>query len=158
MNLWAPMFLIIAAVGGEIAATFIQTRGSPKAIPVAMMTVSIEMIVGTIFMMIGMYLAAKSRQLKLGSFATTMFKLCAIAVAPGAAIDLLSIPCRIIPYFGWMFAWVVGFMLYFALIGTLFELDHDDTWYCVKVIFLLKVILGLALFWGLFMLGHSAVS
>ena len=57
-----------------------------------------------------------------------------------------------------MFAWVVGFMLYFALIGTLFELDQDDTWYCVKVIFLLKVILGLALFWGLFMLGHSAVS
>ena len=84
------MFLIIAAVGGEIAATFIQTRGSPKAIPVAMMTVSIEMIVGTIFMMIGMYLAAKSRQIKLGSFATTMFKLCAIAVAPEALRSICS--------------------------------------------------------------------
>jgi hypothetical protein len=35
--------------------------------------------------------------------------------------------------------WVAEFVLYFALLGVLFELDESDTWYCVCVIFLVRL-------------------
>jgi|SRR5581483_10185468 len=156
MDLWAPVFLILGAIAGQALAAFIRTRGNPASLTNAMTAVGVDMIFGTLFMMIGMWLAAKSRHIQLGAFATALLKLCAIAVAPGAAIELLSIPLRVIPLFGWLIAWVVGFMLYFALIGTLFDLDQDDTWYCVKVIFAVKILTAVALIWGLAALMHTA--
>jgi hypothetical protein len=158
MDLWAPLFLIVAAIAGQALAAFIKTRGNPASLSTAMTAVTIDMAFGTAFMMLGMWLAAKSRKIDLGGIATAIFKLAAIAVAPSAAIELLSIPLKIIPLFGWLFAWVIGFMLYFALIGTLFDLDQDDTWYCVKVIFFVKIITALAFIFGIAALIHTQAS
>jgi hypothetical protein len=32
------------------------------------------------------------------------------------------------------------FVLYFALLGALFDLDESDTWYCMMVIFLIRLL------------------
>jgi hypothetical protein len=38
-----------------------------------------------------------------------------------------------------LLGWAGEFVLYFALLGALFDLDQGDTWYCVLVIFLVRV-------------------
>ena len=155
IDLWAPLFLIGGGVAGEILAAFIRTRGDPQGMAGAMFGLSVGIFVGTAFMVVGMWVAAKLRGLSLGSPGTALLKLCAIAIAPGAAIDLLDLPLRIIPLFGWIIAWIIGFILYFALIGTLFELDQEDTWYCVMVIFLVKIATALAFVFGAAFVLHG---
>jgi hypothetical protein len=156
MDLWAPLFLIGGSVVGEILAVFIQSHGNSVAMGQAMLGLSVNMIVGTVFMVVGMWLAAKSRGLSLGSPLTALLKLGAIALAPGAAMDLVMLPLKVIPLFGWLIAWVIGFMLYFALIGTLFELDQEDTWYCVMVIFCIKVATFVGLIFGVAAILHHS--
>ena len=51
---------------------------------------------------------------------------------------------RFIP-FGGLFGWIGEFILYFALLGALFDLDESDTWYFVWVVFLVKVAVVLAI-------------
>ena len=155
IDLWAPLFLIGGAVAGEILAKFIETRGDPRGLAGAMFGLTIGIFVGTAFMVVGMWVAAKSRGLVLGSPGTALLKLCAIAIAPSAAIDLLYIPLKLIPLFGFLIAWVIGFILYFALIGALFELDQDDTWYCVMVIFLVKIATAIAFVFGAAFILHN---
>jgi hypothetical protein len=46
-----------------------------------------------------------------------------------------------------------NFVLYFALLGALFDLEESDTWYCVWVIFLVRLavyfaILSVRARWG----------
>jgi hypothetical protein len=41
----------------------------------------------------------------------------------------------------------VQFVLYFALLGALFDLDESDTWYCVWVIFLVRLAVYFVTLW-----------
>jgi hypothetical protein len=156
INLWAPLFLIIGSIGGSIGAAFIEMHGSSASVGVAMAEIIGNMVGGTIFMMIGMWIAAKARDIKLGPFPTALLKLCAISVAPTAVRELVAIPLHIIPLFGWIIAWLIQFVCYFALIGAFFNLDQEDTWYCVKVIFLVNVVTGLLIIGGIELLMMHA--
>jgi hypothetical protein len=85
-----------------------------------------------------MALAAKARGFKLGSFGSTVLRVAALSVGPSAAFALLYPLLLHIP-FGTLLGLVGEFVLYFALLGVLFDLDESDTWYCVWVIFLLRL-------------------
>jgi len=88
-------------------------------------------------MMVGVFLAAKFRGIQIGSFWTAVLKLAAISVAPSAVGDLLMPIAMLVPLFGGLLVLIVQFILYFALLGALFDLEESDTWWCVWVIFLI---------------------
>jgi hypothetical protein len=107
-------------------------------VPAALFAVGINLIAGTAVMLAGIVLAARWRGIDLGGFWTAAFKLAAVAVAPSAAVTLVTPVLRVIPL-GVLLGWAGEFVLYFALLGALFDLDQGDTWYCVLVIFLVRV-------------------
>ena len=75
-------------------------------------------------------------------------RLAAISVAPAAAADLLAPMFALIPL-GGLVLLVAQFAVYFALIGALFDLDQNDTWYCVCVIFLVRLAVFFTLMYAL---------
>jgi hypothetical protein len=134
-NLYMPMWLLGGGVVIEIAAAFLHGGGAADA----MLDVGIELILGTAVMLAGILLAAKLRHIDLGRFWIAAFKLSAIAVAPAAVGDLVWPILRFIPLVGGLIGFAVEFVLYFALLGALFDLEESDTWFCVWVIFLVRL-------------------
>jgi hypothetical protein len=90
-------------------------------------------------MLAGIFLVAKIRDISFGPLPTAIIKLCAISIGPGAIGSLLGLVLAWFPL-GGLIGWVVGFILYFALIGALFDLDESDTWWCVITIFGVKLL------------------
>jgi hypothetical protein len=140
-NFHMPLALLVGGIVVELISAVLHT-GRPIA---ALGYVAIELVFGTFAMLGGILLAAKFRQIELGPFWTVVFKLAAISVAPSAAVDLVNPILQLIPIFGGLLSLAVQFILYFALLGALFDLDESDTWYCVCVIFLVS----LAVYFGI---------
>jgi hypothetical protein len=90
-------------------------------------------------MLAGTYTAAVLRGLKLGRFWTVVFKLAALTVAPSAVAAIVYPLVGFVPFFGAIILLGVEFVLYFALMGVLFDLDESDTWYCTWVMFLINL-------------------
>jgi len=89
-------------------------------------------------------LAARLRGIELGQFWTVVLKLAAITVAPSAVVRLATPVLDFVPL-GWIVGFIAEFVLYFALLGVLFDLDESDTWFCVWVLFLVRVAVYFAL-------------
>ncbi|HEX3356671.1 MAG TPA: hypothetical protein VHS31_06775 [Tepidisphaeraceae bacterium] len=138
IDLHAPLWLIGGAVVVQVIAALLFSRRPDVSAIMALVEVGSEMIGGTIIMLVGILLAAKFRGIQFGPFWAAVLKLSAIAVAPSAVMTMIGPIFMFIP-FGGLLVWLVGFVAYFALLGTLFEMDQDDTWYCVLVIFVLKI-------------------
>lgn len=136
-NLYMPAWLLAGGVLVEMVATMLRSRGN---IPAAVVQVAFEIGLGTAVMLAGMIAAARFRGIQLGPIGTAIFKLAAISVAPAAAVALLEPGLRVIPFgLGSIIGLFGQFVLYFALLGALFDLDESDTWYCVAVIFIAHV-------------------
>jgi hypothetical protein len=133
-NLYMPLWLL----GGGIVIEIVAALFKREKFEIALMGVGIEIIVGTVFMLAGVLVAAKFRGIEIGSFWTAVFKLSAISVAPSAGTALVHPILMILPL-GWVLGFILEFVLYFALLGALFDLDESDTWYCVCVIFIIHV-------------------
>jgi len=140
-NLYMPLWLLGGGVVVEVVAAFLRD-GLAAA---ALIDVGLELIVGTAVMLGGILVAARLRGLQLGPFWTAAFKLSAISVAPAAALDLAWPLLRIIPFLGGLLGLAADFILYFALLGALFDLDESDTWYCVWVIFIVRLLVYFAI-------------
>jgi hypothetical protein len=141
-NLYMPLWLLAGGVVIEVVAALLRQGSLDRAL----IYVAVEILFGTIVMLAGILLAAKFRGIDLGQFWTAVFKLSAISVAPSALGDLASPVLRIIP-FGGILGWIGEFILYFALLGALLDLDESDTWYCVFVIFLVRLGVYFSMFW-----------
>ena len=135
-NQHIPLWLLGGGVVVESIAAFLAYGGDLSRV---MGHIFGEIIGGTILMLVGVMLAAKFRGIQIGSFRSAILKLAAISVAPAAVGDLLFPITVLIPYLGWIQVLIVRFVLYFALLGALFDLEESDTWYFVKVIFLIDV-------------------
>jgi hypothetical protein len=143
-NLWMPLWLLGAGVAIEVVGAFVKARD----IRIALADIGFNIIAGTAFMLVGVWLAARWREINLGDIRTAAFKLAAISVAPHAAVTLLS-PVLDHVIFGSLIGFAVMFVAYFALLGALFDLDQSDTWYCICVIILVR----LAVYFGLLAIG-----
>jgi hypothetical protein len=138
IDLHAPLWLIGCSVVIRVAGALWMSRIPEASVSVALFRVGAEMIIGTIVMLAGVLAAAKFRGIQLGSFWVAILKLSAVSIAPSAVTTLLTPMLGFIP-FGGLILWAIGFATYFALLGTFFDLDESDTWYCVMVIFVINV-------------------
>jgi hypothetical protein len=134
-NLYAPLWLL----GGGVAVQIIAALLAARDFAAALTYVAMVLFFGTAVMLVGILLAARWRGIDLGSFGTAVLKLAAISVAPAAVVAILSPALRFIHVLGAIAGLVIEFVLYFALIGALFDLEESDTWYCVCVIFLVRL-------------------
>jgi hypothetical protein len=139
-NLYAPLWLLGGGVAVQVVMAFLMQRD----LAAALMYVAVVLFAGTATMLVGVLLAARWRQIDLGSFGPAVLKLAAISVAPGAAVAIMSLALRFIPVLGALAGLIIEFVLYFAMLGALFDLEDSDTWYCVCVIFLVR----LAIYFG----------
>ena len=129
-----PLALLCGGIVIEVVAAFFRT----SLFELAMRHVGVNLIAGTILMLAGIIPAARWRGIELGQFWTVVLKLAAITVAPSAVVRLASPVLDFVPL-GSLVGWIGEFVLYFALLGVLFDLDESDTWYCVCVIFLVRL-------------------
>lgn len=135
-DLHMPLWLLGGGVAIEIVGAFFKAR----SLQLGLAEIGFGLVFATPLMLMGMILAAKARQIDLGrNLGVIWLKLCAIAVAPSALVTLLSPILDRIPLVGGLVGLVVMFCFYFALIGALFDLDQSDTWFCVCVIFLVRL-------------------
>jgi len=134
-NLYLPLWLLGGGIVIEVGAGFLLQHNARAAL----VSVGANLLLGTALMLGGLLLAARLRGIDLGSFGLAVLKVAALWVGPAAAMTLLSPFFQIIPLIGGLLAWIGAFVLYFALLGVLFDLDESDTWYCIGVIFLVRL-------------------
>jgi hypothetical protein len=94
-----------------------------------------------------MLIGAKFRGISLGRLPAALFKLAAIAVAPGAAAMLIGPALAWLPIVGGLAEPLCTFVLQYTLLGLLFDLDESDTWYVMTILFILAIGLYLATRW-----------
>jgi hypothetical protein len=140
---YAPLWLLCGGIVVEVISAYWR---HPHDVQDAMIQLGIGLVGGTIVMLAGVLLAAKIRKIDIGSFGSAALRLAAIGVAPMAVGDLLW-PLRYIICLGGLLILGVQFVLYFALLGALFDLDQSDTWYCVIIIFLVYLGVYFLLLW-----------
>ena len=139
-----PLALIAGGTLIEVVAALYRGSHSRAGFAPYLTDVGLQLVVGTATKLLAVFIAARFRGIELGKLPTAIMKLAAISIAPGAAFTLLSPALAVIP-FGILLGLLGQFILYFALLGTLFHMDESDTWYCVCVIFIINV----ALYFGL---------
>jgi hypothetical protein len=138
-DFYMPLWLIGGATAIQLLGAAFWNRGT-GGVALAMTAIGMQMVVGTVVMLCGILIAVRFRGISLGPFPTALLKLAAVSVAPGALMTILLPLAFIIPFrVGSLLIWGAGFVLYFALLGALFDLDESDTWYCIGVIFVLRV-------------------
>jgi len=135
-NFTGPLWILGGGLAIEACITLWNARTDVGA---AMLHLVVNVGVDTILMMVGVLIAARVRQINIGSFGSALLRLAAVSIAPAAVSDLLAPVALFIPILGFLGLFVVSFALYFALLGMFFDLDESDTWLCVWVIFLINL-------------------
>jgi hypothetical protein len=147
IDLKLPLILIASGVLVQFLAGWWSGSYGGQGAAESLMAVGIDLFAGTVVMLIAVLIAVKYRGIRIGRFWTAVLKLSAVAIAPSAAMTLLNVSLQFFPM-GWIVAFALAFCFYFALLGVFFDLDESETWYCVSVIFIVKVAVVLGL-WAL---------
>jgi hypothetical protein len=145
-NVHLPLWLL----GGGIVLKILASILWMHQIGGALLELAVDLTLGTGIMLVAMLVAAKLYQIDLGKIPVAIYKLAAISIAPSALIEFLAPVARFLPL-GLLLLWVVQFMLFFALLGALFDLQEGETWYCVMVLCLIRI----GIFCGLTFLFHQ---
>lgn len=147
-NFKAPLILLVAGFFAHLGASYWLTRDlfNKPGLDHILGFVAAAIAVNAALITVGVIAAARSKQIELKPYSYAFLKLASISAASMAANEVALVPLRFIPMcIGPLLAWLIGFSVYFALLGFLFDLDQEDTWYLVKVIFLMRIILFFAL-------------
>lgn len=134
-NLYMPLGFLAAGLAIELVAAYLRS----PTIRMASVDLSLTLIVRTAVMMVAMLIAARFRQIELGSLPLVLLKLAAVAVGPSGLMLLVQPLLWLIPLWGGLIELVLLFALFYALLGAFFDLDESDTWYCVMVMFIVWV-------------------
>jgi hypothetical protein len=138
-DLYLPLALI---AGGTVIEIAITVFGRSMPLWKAGAAVGLYMIIHVAIMFFTALFAAKVLSISFGPIPTAILKLCGIAIGPGAVGSLLGVMLAFLPIVGPLIGWLAGCILYFAMIGALFDLDESDTFYVVVFIFLAKILVG----------------
>ena len=134
-NVQIPLVLLTVGLVVQLVAAWFD-QGS---VAIEMAAIAIGLVFGTGITLVGVLLTARLRAIELGKFRYTLLKLAALCVFPSAMFAVAMIVLRFIPLFGPLIGVIGEFVLYFALLGVLFDLEESDTWYCVFIIFLVNL-------------------
>lgn len=107
--------------------------------------VLIDIVLSTLLVFPAIAIAAKARGFKLGSFGSALLRVAALGVGPSAILTLGTPFFDAFGILGSIAGWICEFVLYFALLGTLFDLDESDTWYCLCIILIIRIAIFLLL-------------
>jgi hypothetical protein len=139
-DFWLPLWLIIGGAVVEIVYTFVFIRYGPRGLRGAATELGLNVIVTTGIMLVAILIAGKLRQINFGPLPVAVFKLSAVVLGSLGIAHLIGPIFRFVPLFGGMFEALLSFVGYFALMGTLFDLDESDTWYCTCVMVLVWLV------------------
>jgi hypothetical protein len=149
-TLYAPLWMLGGGIVIELIVVLVRSEAGFGA---AALGVGLPLLATTGLAFAAVVVAAKVRQFELGSYGSAALRLAAVCVASQAVMDLLRPMLNFVGHFaavgmislGSLVAGGVQFILYFALLGALFDLDQDDTWYCVCIMFVISVGLHFAM-------------
>jgi hypothetical protein len=146
------LYFPLALIGGGLIIQFTYAAFfSPQTVIGgslrAMLEVGRDMVLSTVLMLVAILIVARVRKINIGQLPVAMMKLCAVAIAPGAVALLLAPLAMFIPLIGGLGIWAAQFILFFALLGALFDLDESDTWYCVCIMFLVNLAFYFGMKW-----------
>lgn len=138
-NLYAPLWIL----GGGMVVLLLAAWLQPF-VPIERLLPFLAKQIGATetLVFVGIAATATFRRIKLGPPAIVLLKLSAISVGLCAVSDVFDLPLAFLPGGGLMRS-IGEFALSFALIGVLFDLDESDTWYCVAIIFVASVAVGI---------------
>jgi hypothetical protein len=143
-----PLWLLTGGLLIEGVMTFLRAKWWSSNPNKAYLHFLLNVGFSTAAMTAGVVIAARFRQIPIGSLPSAVLRLSALIIASDAVSDMLAPAAMFIP-FGGIALLLVNFAVYFSLLGTLFDLDEGDTWYCICIIFILHVGLyfGMGLLW-----------
>ena len=133
MNLRVPLWLLGGGVVIEIFGAFFMGPNFQAAT----IALSFQLLVGTIVKLLGILIVARLLRINFGPFWQAVLKLAAIDAACGA-VAVVAHPLVFFPL-GFLPVMVLEFVAFFALLGALFNLEHDEIWTCVGVFFVLNL-------------------
>lgn len=133
-NVYLPLWLLGGGVFIEMLAILIWSDRVARDF----MEMSVDLTIGTGVMLLAMLIAARLWEIDLGKLGVAAYKLAAISVAPTALAKFLLPVAMHIPM-GILVVWAVEFIVFFALLGALFDLQESETWFCVWTIFLTRL-------------------
>jgi len=139
-DLYMPLALIAAGTVIDVAMQLFSPGARRSSLAGALAAVGLAMIVQAAIMLATVFVVAKVRGISFGPVPTAILKLCGISIGPGAIGSLIGLVLGFLPIIGAVVGWVSGFILYFACIGALFDLDESDTWAVVISVFFAKVL------------------
>jgi hypothetical protein len=134
-NVQIPLVLLTVGVVVQLVAAWF----GEESMAIGVVGVAIGLVLGTAVTLVGVLIAARLRAIQLGKFRYTLLKLGALYVFPLAMLTVAMTALRFIPFLGPLIGLIGEFVLYFALLGVLFDLEESDTWYCVFIIFLVNL-------------------
>jgi len=143
MSIYAP-WMLAGSVAVEVVAAYFKERNFRLAI----IGLGIGLVLGTIVKVAGILLLGRLRQIDFGPFWMSVLKLAAVTTVTDAVFILVYPLLMFIPL-GGLLGLGGQFVLFFALLGALFNLDEQDTWYCVFVFFLLDLAVYFLWVWAL---------
>jgi len=141
INVHIPLAILCVGVLVEIVGALLAGESIRHAIGMLIVRLTLAPAV----MMFGIFIAANFRGIDFGDFPTAALKLAAICIGSSAAATLMLPLGQVLGFLGGLVALGVQFVLYFALLGMMFNLDESDTWYCVMVFFVIDVALYFAM-------------
>lgn len=145
-DLYAPLIMIGGGLVIEAVAAYFRVDPFHRYFDLVR-EMGLRLCLSTGLMLAGIWIASRLRHFKLGSLPVAIMKLCAISIAPGAIVRLFWPLALFIPILGALTLGIVEFCLYFALIGAFFDLDQEDTRYCVCVIFVVSLSVAFGSMW-----------
>jgi hypothetical protein len=134
-NIHLPLGILAGGVLIEIVCSIIWTH----QLLASLAELAVDLTLGTAVMLGAMLIAARLRGIDLGSLGVAAYKLAAVSVGPAAVVEFIEPIARFLP-FGWILCLIVEFILFFALLGALFDLDESDTWFCVWTMLITRVV------------------
>ena len=133
------LYMPLALLGGGIAVELIAVALTSKVGYLnGLIALGEDLGVQVALMLVSILAAAKVRHFTLGSFPAAVLKVLAIAVSVPAAITFVS-PILNHACMGYLVGWLGSVVMYFTLLGALFDLNEPDVFDCMGVIFFVYV-------------------
>jgi hypothetical protein len=134
-----PLILIAAGIVVEVIAACLREPSGSGGFSTAFLDVLTNLLINAAVMLLAVLIATRVRGIQLGSFRSAILKLAAVSIAPAALITVLGPLIGVVPLLGPLGGLAVDFCLFFALLGYFFDLNQEDTWYCLAVMFVVAL-------------------
>jgi hypothetical protein len=142
-DLYLPVGLIGVGTAIELVTALVFEVRGIYDVPGRMGSVGITMLIHTAVLLVSILVAGKLRHINFGPLPVAVFKLYAVAQGTrGLTLafgPLLAIGFGFVPLVGGLLIWLIPFVFLYTLLGTLFDLDQEDTRYCLCVVFLVTL-------------------